>query len=206
MRYKYHIRDIQRVHQGRFAVDRLVVDHDRFDGTQAQGVVREVFDRGNSVAVMLYDPLADALVWVEQFRAGLAAAEKLNPWSLEPVAGSLEGPDDDPLQRIRAECQEEIGAVPSDLFKISGFYPSPGACSEYIHMFFGLIDSTTVGQHGGLREHHEDIRVRVVPYWQSVTLLDSGTLTSGPAVAGMLWLMANRGKINTMTGRSDVTP
>jgi len=55
--------------QGYFRVDRLTIRHATFAGDSIE-ICREVFKRGNAVCVLLYDPEADKVVMVEQFRVG----------------------------------------------------------------------------------------------------------------------------------------
>src|ERR1700722_8488470 len=76
----------QPVFNGYFRVDRYKLRHRLFNGGWSEPVGREVFERGHSVAVLPYDPVADAVVLIEQFRAGALAAGA-GPWLTECVAG-----------------------------------------------------------------------------------------------------------------------
>jgi ADP-ribose pyrophosphatase len=77
------------VYQGFFRVEEYRLKHTLFGGGWSTEIVRELFMRGSCVAVLLYDPDADKVVLIEQFRAGAL----LNPdkaWVVEIVAGAIE--------------------------------------------------------------------------------------------------------------------
>ena len=102
MKWKLLKRDT--AYTGFFKVGVCHVEHDLYDGGVLQ-VRRELFERGEAVAVLLYDPARDRVVMVEQFRIG-AIHHPDGPWILEVVAGMMEAGESitDVAQR---ECQEE---------------------------------------------------------------------------------------------------
>jgi ADP-ribose pyrophosphatase len=66
------------LYQGFFRLHRLTLSHPRFEGGRVR-IQRELLDRGDAVCVLLYDPTRDAVVLVEQFRAG-ALTKTDAPW------------------------------------------------------------------------------------------------------------------------------
>src|SRR5262249_54921521 len=64
----------QRVWAGRFALAVGRSRHRRFDGTQSGAKTWELWRRGRAAAVLPYDPMADAVVLIEQFRLPALAA------------------------------------------------------------------------------------------------------------------------------------
>ncbi|MDD4906227.1 MAG: NUDIX domain-containing protein, partial [Methylobacter tundripaludum] len=77
------------VYQGFFRVEEYRIKHTLFAGGWSSEITRELFMRGSCVAVLLYDPHADKVVLIEQFRKGAI----LNPdraWLVEIVAGAIE--------------------------------------------------------------------------------------------------------------------
>ena len=164
--------------------------HRRFDGGWTPTVVREVCVRGLAVGVLLYDPVADAVVMVEQFRPG--AAEGGGPaWLTEIVAGMVK-PGEAPQDVARREAWEEAGAQVSDLVEICTYYPSPGILSEKVAVFCGRVDSAKVGAFGGLPEEHEDIKITVVSADAAVGLLDADRLNNSIAIVALGWLARRR--------------
>src|SRR5690606_12152226 len=56
--------------QGFFRLDRLRLRHRTFAGGWTPEFTRELFERGEAVCVLLFDPLRDRVVLTEQFRPG----------------------------------------------------------------------------------------------------------------------------------------
>ena len=52
---------------GHFKVRRLTLQHRCFGGGWSEPLVRELFERGDAVGVLPYDPVTDRLVLIEQF-------------------------------------------------------------------------------------------------------------------------------------------
>ena len=115
------------VFQGYFRVKQLTLSHRRFDGNEME-ITRELFQRGDAVCVLLYDPLRDKVVLVEQFRVG--SLNGPSPWMLEVVAGVVEEGESsrDVAQR---ESVEEAGVVIGEPKRIIRYLPSGGGCDEY---------------------------------------------------------------------------
>ena len=75
--------------QGFFRLEAITLRHRLFEGGWSEPMRREVHMRKDAVGVLLYDVAQDALVLVEQFRAG-AVDDPATPWKLEFVAGLVE--------------------------------------------------------------------------------------------------------------------
>jgi len=138
--------------KGFLKILRYRMRHRKFDGGWTEIVNREVCDRGHAVAVMLYDPDRDTLVMVEQFRVGVAY-DGGQGWLMEIVAGCVK-PGEEMDDVARRETKEEAGCDIGDLITICDYYPSPGALSENVRVYCARVDSTTIGDHGGLEEEH----------------------------------------------------
>ena len=96
----------ERVFDGFFAVDRVTFQHREFAGGWSEPFQREVFERGDAVGVLPYDPRADAFILIEQFRAG-ASRDAESPWMLELVAGIVEEGEEDEAV-VRREAMERL--------------------------------------------------------------------------------------------------
>ncbi|MGB1092085.1 MAG: hypothetical protein ACPGYX_08170, partial [Oceanobacter sp.] len=66
-------------YQGFFRVKKLQLRHRLFDGGWTKKFTRELFERGDAVCVLLYDPNKDIVVLTEQFRIG-ALNNDNTPW------------------------------------------------------------------------------------------------------------------------------
>ena len=177
--------------QGYFRVDRLSIRHATFAGDSIE-ICREVFKRGNAVCVLLYDPEADKVVMVEQFRVGALAAE--SPWMLEVVAGIVE-PGETAEDVARREAVEEAGLVLDQVRPITRYLPSGGGCDEWIDLMYAEVDSSVAQGLHGLADEGEDIKVHVLNAQEAFDLVVSGAVNSSPAIIALQWLELNRNRL-----------
>ena len=173
-------------YSGYFAVDTLTLRHRLFAGGWSSPMRRELFQRGDAVGVLPWNPDTDEVVLIEQFRVGaLRGAD--NPWMLELIAGIVEPGESDPEVAHR-EAEEEAGCELHRLEPIATFYPSAGACSEQIRLFIG---ETTGADHGavkGLAAEHEDILVHQMARTEALAMLDRGEINNGHTLIALQWL------------------
>ncbi|HKK22792.1 MAG TPA: NUDIX domain-containing protein [Pseudohaliea sp.] len=178
------------VFQGFFRILRYRLRHRLFRGGMGPVLTRELFDRGHSVAVLPYDPRADAVVLLRQFRVG-ALDGPGSPWLLEIIAGAME--DGESAEEVaRREALEEAGCTLQALEPICSYWVSPGGASERVHLYCGHVDSRGLGGIHGLDEEGEDIEARVVTATEAFALLDQGRLDNAPTMIAMQWLMRHR--------------
>jgi len=187
------------VADGFLKIHRYRMRHKRFDGNWTVEVAREVCDRGAAVGVLLYDPDQDAIVMVEQFRVGAALAGHPG-WLMEIVAGTVK-PGEDLDDVARRETLEEAGVVIDELITICDYFPSPGGLSENVRVYCARADSTTVGDHGGLEEEHEDLKLHVVPYAEAVRMLDENRLNNSITIIALSWLIREREALRSRWSR-----
>ena len=174
------------VFSGHFAVAKLTLQHRCFAGGWSKPLAREVFERGDAVGVLPYDPASDSLILVEQFRPGaLRGAD--SPWMLELVAGVVEDGESDETV-VHREAMEEAGCVLAELVPIATFFPSAGACSEQVRLFCGRVSSAGAGAVHGLDAEGEDILVHAVPREQALALLAQDRIPNGHTLIALQWL------------------
>ena len=190
---KYDFNDHQlekpeRVYDGFFKIDRYSIDHKTFAGQRTGRFSRELFERGEASAVLLYDPLKDAVVLTEQYRIGAALKDSgSSPWLLEVVAGMIE-PGESAEDVARREAEEEVGCSPKALIPISSYWSSPGGTSEKVHLYCSLIDSSSLGGIHGLEEEQEDILVRIIPFSLAFAAIESGEINNAATIIALQWL------------------
>ncbi len=180
------------LYQGFFRLHRLTLSHPRFEGGRVR-IQRELLDRGDAVCVLLYDPIRDAVVLVEQFRAG-ALTKTDAPWLLELVAGIVE-PGESPEDVARRESIEESGIELGELIPITGYLPSPGGCDEWIELFCALVDAPESGGVFGLDEEGEDIKVHVIPAIEAFALVQQRVVNNAAAIIALQWLQLNHDRL-----------
>lgn len=178
--------DDQTVWSGHFSMRRLTLQHRRFAGGWSAPVVREVFERGDAVAVLPYDPVNDSLVMIEQFRPGALRGHD-SPWMLELIAGVVEAGESD-AGVIHREAMEEAACELSDLVPIATVFPSAGACSEQVRLFCGRVSRAAIGGLHGLQEEGEDILVHSVPRAVALRMVADNLIPNGHTLIALQWL------------------
>tara|TARA_R110002073_G_scaffold217160_1_gene377337 strand:- start:342 stop:962 length:621 start_codon:yes stop_codon:yes gene_type:complete len=176
----------QTVWSGHYSMRRLTLQHRRFAGGWSEPVVREVFERGDAVAVLPYDPNTDSLVMIEQFRPGALRGGD-SPWMLELIAGVVEDgeADEDVVHR---EAMEEAECEFSELLPIATVFPSAGACTEQVRLFCGRVSNAAIGQLRGLPEEGEDILVHSIPRTTALQMLAEDRIPNGHTLIALQWL------------------
>ncbi len=185
----YEILEKTTVCQSYFRIDRYRFRHRLFAGGWSDEICREVFERGQAAAVLPYDPAADSIVLIEQFRVGAVAAG-MPAWQTEVVAGII-GERETAEAVARREALEEAGCPIHDLVPIAHYLVSPGGASETVRLYCGRIDSRGVGGIHGLPDEHEDIRVSVVPFAEAREQLAAGRVGNAMTIIALQWLVLN---------------
>jgi ADP-ribose diphosphatase len=183
-------------YQGYFSVRKVTLQYRAFDGGWVEPQVREIFERGDAVGVLPYDPDSDSLVLIEQFRPGAIRGDA-SPWMLELIAGIVE-PNESDTEVVHREAMEEAGCELSALEPIATVLPSAGACTEQVRLFCGRVSSAAVGGVHGLAEEGENILVHSVPVCDAFELLDQDRIPNGHTLISLLWL---RSHIDTLRER-----
>ena len=146
-----------------FKVDELLVSHRQIDGTMSQVQRRLVFERGDSVAVLLFNRDRRTVVLVAQFKVpALVARRRDDPvttdgWLVETLAGMVDDGETPEATAVR-ETLEETGYRIGTPELIGRFLVSPGGTSERVFLYFAEVgDRDRVGKGGGIDD--EDIQV-----------------------------------------------
>jgi ADP-ribose pyrophosphatase len=180
--------------QGHYRLERYRLRHRQFAGTMGLPITRELLRAHDAVVVLPYDPDADSVVMIEEFRIGPYAGGE-QPWPLSIIAGVID-PGETLDQVARREALEEAGcSLLGPLEQIVDFYSSPGCTSERIVAFCGRCRVAGLGGVHGLPDEGEDIRVAVLAFAELRAMLKAGTIRSGPALIAAQWLALNRARL-----------
>ncbi|MCZ6446731.1 MAG: ADP-ribose diphosphatase [Alphaproteobacteria bacterium] len=181
------------VFDGYFRIDRYRLRHTLHQGGMSREIVREVFERGNAVGILPFDPDRDELVMIEQFRIGAYAAGA-DPWLTEIVAGIIEQ-GEFAEQVARREIAEETGLKVGDLWPMVRYLSSPGGASERVELFLGRVDARGAGGVHGLEFEEEDIRVFPLPYADAAAMVEEGKIGNAMTLIALQWLMLHRHEV-----------
>jgi nudix-type nucleoside diphosphatase (YffH/AdpP family) len=175
-----------------FKIDEVMVSHEQRDGTMSPDERRLIFERGDAVAVMLYNPDSRSVIIVNQFKVpSLIARRRDDPntvdgWVTEATAGMIDKGETAEKAIIR-ETFEETGYRIANPKLISKFFSSPGGTSERIFLYFAEVrDSDKIGAGGGLP--NEDVTVVPVPVDQLFNQLAKGSIEDPKLAIGGYWL------------------
>lgn len=168
----------------KYLLRRLEFDQRRRDGTW-QRLRREVYDHGNAVALLPYDPTRGTVLLVRQIRFITYLNGYPRPL-LEVCAGMLE--TEDPASGIKREAEEELGyriAAPRHVFDA---FMSPGCFTEKISFFVGSYSATDrMSRGGGLADEGEDIEVVEMPLGEAVALIATGGIVDAKTIMLLQW-------------------
>jgi ADP-ribose pyrophosphatase len=181
------------VFQGYFRIIRLRLRHELFAGGMSGVITREIFERGQAVAVLPYDAARDEVVLVEQFRVGALDAPG-EPWLLEPVAGIID--DGETAAAVaRREALEEANLELSDLIDACEYFVSPGGATERCRVFIGRVDTAGAGGVFGLPDEGEDIKVHVLGLEVALGMIGERRLRVASTLVALQWLALNRSMV-----------
>jgi ADP-ribose pyrophosphatase len=186
-----------RVWEGRFPLDVIRFRQRRFDGTPSGERTWELWRRGRAAAALPYDPVADAVVLIEQFRLPALAAG-IDPVLVELPAG-LADPDEGAETTVRRETREETGLEVGRLASVGDFLLTPGGSDELCALYVAELRLPAGAQgvigEGGLASESEDIRVRVWPAEAAIAAAMAGRIANSVAAIGLLWFAAQRPRL-----------
>ncbi len=188
--------DRQSCHRGFLQIDKLTLKCRRYEGGWSRVFHRELMLRHPGVGVLLYDPVADKVLLVEQFRAGCLDDSHNGPWALELVAGILDSGESAAEVAIR-EANEEAGIKISHLLPVCDYYNSPGGSNEHLTIYCAGFDSGTSGGIFGLVDENEDIRTVIISRTAALAAIVSGRINNAMSIIALQWLELNLQRVRS---------
>jgi GDP-mannose pyrophosphatase NudK len=136
---------------------------------------REVYDRGNGAAILLYNREKKTVVLTRQFRMPTYLNGNADGMLIEACAGLLDNLQ--PEEAIRKETEEETGYRVGEVQKVYELYMSPGSVTEILHLFVApYTDHMRETEGGGLAHEQESIEVLEIDFEESIRMLSSGEI------------------------------
>jgi nudix-type nucleoside diphosphatase (YffH/AdpP family) len=151
----------------------------RRDG-EPQRRQREIYDNGNSAAILPYDAGRNTVLLTRQLRMPIFLQEGLER-SVEACAGKLDGEKAE--RRIVKEMEDELGYRIAKVQRLFELYVSPAAIMEKIVFFtcaYSPADKVSDG--GGLKEEGEDIEVVETTLQQAAAMIAAGEIVDAKTV------------------------
>jgi nudix-type nucleoside diphosphatase (YffH/AdpP family) len=185
---RVRIEDVKVLSDDRYVLSKVTFSYRRNDGAW-QRSSRNVYDRGNGAAILLYNLAQKSVVLTRQFRmpAYMGGYREL---LIEAAAGLLD--DASPEDRIRAETEEETGYRVQDVRKIYATFMSPGSVTETLHLFVAAYDAKAkAGDGGGLEDEGEDIEVLELPFAQALAMMTDGRICDAKTIILLQWAQLN---------------
>ncbi|HTR28703.1 MAG TPA: GDP-mannose pyrophosphatase NudK [Puia sp.] len=156
-----------------------------FERTERSGRLvtqtREVYDRGNGAAILLYSRATKTVILTRQFRMPTFVNGNPSGMLIECCAGLLDR--DHPEDAIRRETEEETGYKVGEVEKVMEAYMSPGSVTEILYLFVAeYTKEMKIGRGGGLQEESEDIEVLEIAYSKAWEMVRSGEIKDGKTI------------------------
>ena len=142
---------------------------------------REVYDRGNGAAILLYNTQQKTVILTRQFRLPTYLNGNETGMMIEVCAGLLD--QDNPEQCIIRETEEETGYRITKIKKVMEAYMSPGAVTEVLYLFIGEYDeSMKVSDGGGVEHEEENIDVMEMSFDEAYSMIESGQIQDAKTI------------------------
>ena len=187
---KYEILKEEIIFDNFFKIKKAKIKHELFDSNTIE-VDRLCFERGDSVAILIYEKDTDSLLFTNQFR--YPTTKEKNGWILELTAGTIESKEDDATERAIKEVEEEIGYKIGDIEFINSFFVSPGGTSERIFLYYSEVDSTNkVFEGGGMKYENEDIQLVKTKKNEVIDHLKNNQIRDAKTLIGIQWFLLNK--------------
>lgn len=169
-----------------FKIIEATVSYERFDGHMSRKVRRLNFDRGDSVAAVVYDPKEKTLLLTNQFK--YPTLKSGSGWIIEVMAGRVDN-GESAEAATRREIREELGFEVASLRHLRDFYVTPGGSSERIILFYAEI-SETLRRSGGGGKASEGENIQVLRFGvdEIPRLLSDGRIVDAKTIIGLMWL------------------
>jgi GDP-mannose pyrophosphatase NudK len=152
---------------------------------------REVYDRGNGAAILLYNRATQAVILTRQFRMPTFVNGNPTGMLIECCAGLLDR--DNAEEAIRRETEEETGYKIGAVEKVLEAYMSPGSVTEILYLFAAeYTKEMKVSDGGGLEHESEDIEVLEIPYRRALDMVKNGEIKDGKTILLLQYAELNK--------------
>lgn len=173
-----------------YILKKIVYEFKKDDGSWEKQT-REVYDRGNGAAILLYNKEKRTVILTHQFRLPSYVNGNSSGMLIEACAGLLD--KDNPEDCIRRETEEETGYRIKDVRKIFEAYMSPGSVTELLYFFVAeYTASMKVTEGGGIEAEQENIQVLELPFDKAFEMMEKGDIIDGKTIMLLQYAKLNQ--------------
>jgi nudix-type nucleoside diphosphatase (YffH/AdpP family) len=201
-RRRVEIRSQKRLFDDFFKIDEMIVSHRQYDGKMSADQRRLVFERGDAVAVLLFNTDTRSVVLVEQFKVPSLVGRRrddpatTNGWITEVMAGMI-NENETAEEAVIRETLEETGYRIKDPVLICKFFSSPGGTSERIFLYFAKVSEfAKPGKGGGIAD--EDVKVVQISVNELFDRLAKGLIDDPKLALGAYWLQGHMAELESL--------
>ncbi|MCL6218293.1 NUDIX domain-containing protein [Zunongwangia pacifica] len=152
----------------------------RNDGTtQIQN--REVYDKGDGSAIILYNKETHKIILTRQFRIPTYVNGNNDGYMIEACAGLLDGLT--PEECVVKETEEETGYKIETPKRLFHSYMVAGAVTEIIYFFIAPYnESMKIAKGGGLKDEGEEIEILEFDFDEAYKMIFTGQIIDAKTI------------------------
>ena len=187
---KVKITSVENLAHDYYKLDKVKFDYYNKKGNW-QSQSREVYDRGDGAAILLYNTSKKTIILTKQFRMPSYLNENNDGMMIEVCAGLLD--KNDPITCIIKEAEEETGYRISNVKKVFEIFSTPGAVTEKLYYFIAeYTDAMKVSEGGGLEEENEEIEVLEYTFKQALEMISTGEICDAKTIILLQYAQINK--------------
>ncbi len=177
---KVKIKEVKNLANDWYKLDKVNFDYQLKNGFW-QNQNKECYDRGNGVAILLYNKIKGTVILIKQFRMPTYLNGNTDGMLIEVCAGVLD--KNDPIICIKKEVLEETGFQIDNPKQVLEIYSSPGSVTEVLYYFVAAYtDDMKINDGGGLVEEAEEIEVLELDFTKALTMISTGEIQDAKTI------------------------
>lgn|SRR5690606_19119203 len=180
MNPKINILSEETLSEQKYNLKKFVLEYQE-ENQEKQVHTREVFDRGNGTAILLYNKAAQTVLLTKQFRLPTYLNGNQTGMLIEACAGTLD--EENPKDCIIRETREETGYHIPDAEKVFEVYVSPAAVTELMYLYVAeYAPEMKLSKGGGLEEENENIENIELPFSVALEMVKNGEIRDAKTI------------------------
>ena len=188
---KINITKIRKLFDGFSMIEEVSFCQRDHSGNWSQTVDREIFSKGDAVAIIPYHPGSDKVCMVKQIRP----AAVLNDCSAEQweIPAGLVSKGEGLEVAAKRELEEETNIVDVNLQFICDFFPSPGNSKDRVFLFAAILNNPLLTDGlAGVETEGEYIEYRFFPLSRVIQSIGENKIKNSTSIVAAMWLDRNK--------------